>query len=49
MRTPAEATERALAYMGLTRICLITEITIDKVFIGSCTNHGSKIFAWPQA
>jgi 3-isopropylmalate/(R)-2-methylmalate dehydratase large subunit len=32
------ATERALEYMGLTPNMLITEITIDKVFIGSCTN-----------
>jgi 3-isopropylmalate/(R)-2-methylmalate dehydratase large subunit len=33
-----KATEQALAYMGLTANMLITEITIDKVFIGSCTN-----------
>ncbi|MBU0621867.1 MAG: 3-isopropylmalate dehydratase large subunit [Gammaproteobacteria bacterium] len=30
--------ERALAYMGLKANTPITEITIDKVFIGSCTN-----------
>jgi len=33
-----EATERALTYMGLTVGTPIVEITIDKVFIGSCTN-----------
>ncbi|WHZ27300.1 MAG: 3-isopropylmalate dehydratase large subunit [Nitrospira sp.] len=32
------ATERALAYMGLSPNMPITDITIDKVFIGSCTN-----------
>jgi 3-isopropylmalate/(R)-2-methylmalate dehydratase large subunit len=30
--------ERALAYMGLTANTPMTEIKIDKVFIGSCTN-----------
>ena len=30
--------ERAYAYMGLTANTPITDITIDKVFIGSCTN-----------
>ena len=30
--------ERALQYMGLQANTLITEIKIDKVFIGSCTN-----------
>ena len=30
--------ERALAYMGLTPNKAITDIRIDKVFIGSCTN-----------
>ena len=30
--------ERALAYMGLTPRMPIRQITIDKVFIGSCTN-----------
>jgi len=29
---------RALAYMGLTANTPITDIVIDKVFIGSCTN-----------
>ncbi len=33
-----EGTERALAYMGLTPNTLISDIKIDKVFIGSCTN-----------
>ncbi|MBI5716749.1 MAG: 3-isopropylmalate dehydratase large subunit [Burkholderiales bacterium] len=32
------AIERALTYMGLTPDKPITDITIDKVFIGSCTN-----------
>ena len=30
--------ERALAYMGLTPGTPITDITLDRVFIGSCTN-----------
>ncbi len=30
--------ERALKYMGLTPGTAITDITLDKVFIGSCTN-----------
>jgi len=33
-----EGTERALHYMGLKANTPITEISIDKVFIGSCTN-----------
>ncbi len=33
-----KATERALEYMGLSAGIPITAITIDKVFIGSCTN-----------
>ena len=33
-----EATERALEYMGLAPGIKLTEIEIDKVFIGSCTN-----------
>ncbi len=33
-----EGMERALQYMGLTPNTPITEIRIDKVFIGSCTN-----------
>jgi 3-isopropylmalate/(R)-2-methylmalate dehydratase large subunit len=33
-----EGVERALAYMGLTPNTPISEIKIDKVFIGSCTN-----------
>ncbi len=33
-----EALERALAYMGLTPGVAITELEVDKVFIGSCTN-----------
>lgn len=32
------ATERALEYMGLAPGTKITEVEIDKVFIGSCTN-----------
>ncbi len=32
------ATERALEYMGLTPGTKITDVEIDKVFIGSCTN-----------
>jgi 3-isopropylmalate/(R)-2-methylmalate dehydratase large subunit len=32
------ATERALEYMGLSANMPITDIKIDKVFIGSCTN-----------
>jgi 3-isopropylmalate/(R)-2-methylmalate dehydratase large subunit len=33
-----EAAERALAYMALTPGTPIREITVDRVFIGSCTN-----------
>ncbi len=33
-----EGMERALTYMGLKPNTLITDIRIDKVFIGSCTN-----------
>jgi 3-isopropylmalate/(R)-2-methylmalate dehydratase large subunit len=33
-----QATERALAYMGLSPGTPLTQIRIDKVFIGSCTN-----------
>ena len=33
-----QAAERALEYMGLTPNMRITDIRIDKVFIGSCTN-----------
>jgi 3-isopropylmalate/(R)-2-methylmalate dehydratase large subunit len=33
-----QATERALEYMGLIPNMLMTDITIDTVFIGSCTN-----------
>ena len=33
-----EMVDRALAYMGLTAGTPLTEIPIDKVFIGSCTN-----------
>ncbi len=33
-----EGMERALAYMGLKPRTPITDIAIDKVFIGSCTN-----------
>src|SRR5205814_7074670 len=30
--------ERALAYMGLTGGMPLTDVTVDRVFIGSCTN-----------
>jgi 3-isopropylmalate/(R)-2-methylmalate dehydratase large subunit len=33
-----ESMERALIYMGLTPNTAMTDIAIDKVFIGSCTN-----------
>ena len=33
-----EGMERALAYMGLSPNTPLTEIAVDKVFIGSCTN-----------
>src|SRR5207245_9772181 len=33
-----EGMERALTYMGLTPNTPMTDIRIDKVFIGSCTN-----------
>ena len=33
-----ESAERALAYQGLTAGTAITDIAIDRVFIGSCTN-----------
>ncbi len=36
--TKREGVERALAYMGLKANTPIAEISIDKVFIGSCTN-----------
>jgi len=36
--TRREGIERALAYMGLKPRTRITEIALDKVFIGSCTN-----------
>jgi len=36
--TKREAIERALVYMGLEPNKAITDIRIDKVFIGSCTN-----------
>jgi 3-isopropylmalate/(R)-2-methylmalate dehydratase large subunit len=32
------STERALEYMGLTAGTPLTEVAVDKVFIGSCTN-----------
>jgi 3-isopropylmalate/(R)-2-methylmalate dehydratase large subunit len=34
----AEGMQRALAYMGLSANMPVTDIRIDKVFIGSCTN-----------
>jgi 3-isopropylmalate/(R)-2-methylmalate dehydratase large subunit len=36
--TRREAIERALVYMGLTPNTPMTDVRIDKVFIGSCTN-----------
>ena len=36
--TRREGMERALAYMGLTPRMRITDIRLDKIFIGSCTN-----------
>jgi 3-isopropylmalate/(R)-2-methylmalate dehydratase large subunit len=38
IRCKREGMERALQYMGLNPNTPITEIAIDKVFIGSCTN-----------
>ena len=37
-RTKAEGMQRALDYMGLQAGTAITEINVDRVFIGSCTN-----------
>jgi 3-isopropylmalate/(R)-2-methylmalate dehydratase large subunit len=37
-RAKRESMERALAYMGLTANAPLTEVTVDRVFIGSCTN-----------
>ena len=39
-RTPSDATEfnKALSYMGLQARMPLTEIAVDRVFIGSCTN-----------
>jgi len=34
----AQAIERSLAYMGLTPGTKLTDVAVDKVFIGSCTN-----------
>jgi homoaconitase/3-isopropylmalate dehydratase large subunit len=34
----ARKSEKALAYMGLKSGIPLTEVAIDKVFIGSCTN-----------
>ena len=36
--TRRESMERALAYMGLTAGTPLTDIVVDRVFIGSCTN-----------
>jgi 3-isopropylmalate dehydratase len=36
--TKRASAERSLAYMGLTANTLMQDISIDKVFIGSCTN-----------
>ncbi len=37
-----EAMERALTYMGLEPNTPMTQIAVDKIFIGSCTNHVAK-------
>ncbi|MBL4638954.1 MAG: 3-isopropylmalate dehydratase large subunit [Kordiimonadaceae bacterium] len=37
-RNKQEAVEKALAYMGLTEGQAMTDIKVDRVFIGSCTN-----------
>jgi 3-isopropylmalate/(R)-2-methylmalate dehydratase large subunit len=39
-----EAAERALAYMGLTAGTPMKEITVDTVFLGSCTNSRIEDF-----
>ena len=36
--TKARAAERALAYMGFSGGERVTDIAVDRVFIGSCTN-----------
>ena len=36
--TRRDSMQRALAYMGLTAGTPLTDITVDRVFIGSCTN-----------
>jgi 3-isopropylmalate/(R)-2-methylmalate dehydratase large subunit len=36
--TDQRTAERALEYMGLTGGMKITDITVDRIFIGSCTN-----------
>ena len=40
--------EKALAYMGLKPGIPLTEVTIDKVFIGSCTNSRIERFCAPR-
>jgi 3-isopropylmalate/(R)-2-methylmalate dehydratase large subunit len=37
-RARRESMERALAYMGLTANAPLTDVKVDRVFIGSCTN-----------
>ena len=38
MKIKENSLERSLKYMGLKADTLATDIKIDKVFIGSCTN-----------
>lgn len=46
IRSSAPARRKsALAYMGLKSGVPLTEVAIDKVFIGSCTNSRIKIYA----
>src|SRR2546425_2753257 len=44
-----ESMERALTYMGLTPNTAMTDIAIDKVFIGSCTNSRNQELRAPAS